>query len=141
MFFCLFFIPVGCAQEELKVRELSIERDGKVLAAVRAEIAGNDEDRSRGLMFRKELPDGDGMLFIFENDQILSFWMKNTYIPLSIAYISRDGTINEIRDMQPHDETSVTSGRPARYALEVPQGWFARVGVRPGDTVKNIGGN
>jgi len=84
-------------------------------------------------MFRKNLPDGEGMLFVYERDQVLSFWMKNTYIPLSIAFIASDGRIVDIKDMYPHDESSVLSSRSVRYALEVPQGWFSRAGVRHGD--------
>src|SRR5215510_5696977 len=97
-----------------------------------AEIARSPAQREQGLMHRKELKDGDGMLFIFERDQILSFWMKNTLIPLSIAFIAQDGRLLEIYDMEPGDLTPVSSSRSARYALEVPQGWFNRVGVRPG---------
>jgi uncharacterized membrane protein (UPF0127 family) len=87
-------------------------------------------------MYRKSLPDGEGMIFVFERDQQLSFWMKNTLIPLSIAYITSDGRITEIRDMYPHDENTVQSSRSVRYALEVPQGWFGRAGIRPGDVVR-----
>ena len=117
------------------MQEITIERDGLVIAVVKAEIANTDETRQRGLMFRQTLPDGEGMFFIFEKDEILRFWMKNTFIPLSIAYISSEGRIIDIKDMFPHDETSVTSSRSVRYALEVPQGWFDRVGVRIGDIV------
>jgi uncharacterized membrane protein (UPF0127 family) len=84
-------------------------------------------------MYRKNLSDGEGMLFIFERDDVLSFWMKNTLIPLSIAFIASDGRILEIRNMQPHDLNSIKSSRSVRYALEVPQGWFSRAGVRVGD--------
>jgi uncharacterized membrane protein (UPF0127 family) len=72
------------------------------------------------------------MLFVFETDEALSFWMKNTYIPLSIAFIGSDGFIHEIRDMQPQILEPVQSLAPARYALEVPQGWFSRAGIAPG---------
>ena len=102
---------------------------------IKVEIARTDEERARGLMYRDKLPDGKGMLFVFEYDQQLSFWMKNTYIPLSIAFIASDGRIIDIKDMQPLDLSSVQSSRPVRYALEVPRGWFSRVGVRPGDRV------
>jgi uncharacterized membrane protein (UPF0127 family) len=100
---------------------------------VKAEIARTENERAIGLMYRKELKDGSGMLFVFENDEILSFWMKNTLIPLSIAFIGRDGRIFEIRDMRPQDLTPVQSVNPARYALEVPRGWFSRAGIVPGD--------
>jgi uncharacterized membrane protein (UPF0127 family) len=73
------------------------------------------------------------MLFVFENEEHLSFWMKNTYIPLSIAFVSSGGRITEIRDMEPLDLSPVCSAYAARYALEVPRGWFGRAGIRPGD--------
>ncbi len=86
-------------------------------------------------MFRKKLDDGQGMLFVFETDDRLSFWMKNTLVPLSIAYIAYDGTIREILDMAPQSLAAVPSQYSVRYALEVPQGWFSRAGVRVGDRV------
>jgi uncharacterized membrane protein (UPF0127 family) len=107
---------------------------------VKAEIARTEQERSQGLMNRDRLNDGEGMLFVFERDQVLSFWMKNTRIPLSIAFIASDGTIVEIQDMQPHSLQAVQSSRSVRYALEVPQGWFSRAGAGPGDTVKETGG-
>jgi uncharacterized membrane protein (UPF0127 family) len=131
----LLFSAAACKQK-LPIKEIPIERDGQGIAVVKAEIARTQEERNKGLMYRKKLPDGEGMLFVFEADQILSFWMKNTYIPLSIAFIAYDGRIIDIRDMYPHDTNSVLSSRSARYALEAPQGWFSRAGVRAGDTVK-----
>jgi len=129
------FIFLSCSSQNLITQEISIERDGQVIAVVKAEIARTHDERQQGLMFRQNLPDGEGMLFIFESDQILSFWMKNTYIPLSIAYISSAGRIIDIKDMFPHDESSVTSSRSVRYALEVPQGWFDKNGVKEGDII------
>ncbi|MDR2942386.1 MAG: DUF192 domain-containing protein [Treponema sp.] len=133
--FCLLFTLTAC-ERKLPVKEILIERDGQGIAAVNAEIAGTQEERNKGLMFRKKLPDGEGMLFVYETDQVMSFWMKNTYIPLSIAFITHDGRIIDIKDMYPHDLSSVVSSRSARYALEAPQGWFSRAGVRTGDIVK-----
>ncbi|MDR3019483.1 MAG: DUF192 domain-containing protein, partial [Treponema sp.] len=115
--------------------ELLIEREGERVAVIKTEIAKTQEERNQGLMHRKSLPDGEGMLFVFERDQIMSFWMKNTLIPLSIAFIASDGRILEIKNMYPNDQNSVLSSRSARYALEVPQGWFARAGVVIGDVV------
>ncbi len=100
------------------------------------EVAKTTEDRSRGLMYRKSLPENSGMLFVYDRDQNLSFWMKNTEIPLSIAFISRDGTIREIRHMQPFSEEPVVSEYAVRYALEVPQGTFERIGVGAGDRLR-----
>ena len=137
VFFFIFFYFgfTSCSPQKFAVREIPIERDGDTVAVIRAEIARTQEERSRGLMYRKKLPDGEGMLFIFERDDTLSFWMKNTAIPLSIAFIASDGRITEIKDMYPYNENSVSSSRSNRYALEVPQGWFSRAGVKNGDVV------
>ncbi len=101
--------------------------------SIGVEIADNDIDRAKGLMYRKSLPAGRGMLFVFGREQYLNFWMKNTYVPLSIAYIGKEGVIQEIYDMKPLD-TSITypSRYPARYALEVPEGWFRATRITPG---------
>jgi len=103
--------------------------------SLEVELARTEAERNTGLMHRTTLEDGKGMLFIFESDQVLSFWMKDTYIPLSIAYIGYDGTIIDIRDMYPRNTSPVHSSRSVRYALEVPQGWFARAGVKTGNKV------
>jgi uncharacterized membrane protein (UPF0127 family) len=132
---CGVIFLLSCTAEKLPVREFPVERDGQKITAVKAEIARSDEERNKGLMFRKNLADGEGMLFVYERDQVLSFWMKNTNIPLSIAFIASDGRIVDIKDMYPHDESSVLSTRSVRYALEVPQGWFSRAGVRHGDII------
>ena len=104
-------------------------------ARLTAEVAATRQERTAGLMHRRKLPDGRGMIFVFDRDRQLSFYMRNTLIPLSIAYIAADGRIAEIRDMHPLDLTPVVSARSVRYALEVPQGWFARENVRVGDLV------
>ena len=134
--FILCFNIAACSSQKLTVQELPIERNGLEIANVKAEVAQTQEERSRGLMFRKKLPDGEGMLFIYERDEVMSFWMKNTLVPLSIAFITSEGRIIEIKDMYPHDENTVFSSRSVRYALEVPQGWFSRAGVQNGDVVK-----
>jgi len=98
----------------------------------RVELAVSPESRAKGLMFRKELPPNRGMLFVFETDQKPSFWMKNTLVPLSIAFIAKDGTIREIHDMSPGSLRPIESTYEVRFALEVPQGAFKRVGVEVG---------
>jgi uncharacterized membrane protein (UPF0127 family) len=110
---------------------------------IEAEIADNDTERQRGLMERTALAEDAGMLFVFDRDQILSFWMKNTLIPLSVAYIASDGSIVDVQDMQPLDTTPHPSARPARYALEVNQGFFGEHGIAVGDQVElpELGGN
>ena len=126
----------ACAPQKLETAVLSIERAGLSPVEITVEVARTEEERAKGLMHRKELPDGKGMIFIFDRDQQLSFWMKNTVIPLSIAFIASDGRIIEIKDMQPLDLNSVKSSRSVRYALETPQGWFGQTGIKPGDMVK-----
>lgn len=100
-----------------------------------AEIAATEDQRTRGLMYRQKLADGHGMLFVFDRDERPAFWMKNTSLPLSIAYITANGTITQILDLVPYSEEPRPSLRYVRYALEVPQGWFSRVGIREGDRV------
>jgi uncharacterized membrane protein (UPF0127 family) len=132
----LLFASAGfaaCAPQRLQKTEISIEAAGKIPIRVNVELARTDAERSQGLMHRKQLTDREGMLFIFERDEVLSFWMKNTLIPLSIAFISADGRIIDIKDMKPLDLSPVKSSRSVRYALEVPQGWFAREGIKTGD--------
>ncbi len=99
------------------------------------ELARSQDEQAMGLMFRKSLAEGKGMLFIFPQDKQLSFWMKNTSIPLSIAYISSSGKILDIFDMEPFSEAPVKTEHYARYALEVPQGYFEKHGVQVGDSV------
>jgi uncharacterized membrane protein (UPF0127 family) len=99
---------------------------------ITAEIADTPETRGRGLMFRNELPDDEGMLFIFEEEGIRSFWMQNTFIPLDIAFLDRTLAVIDIRQMQPQSETLHTSSGPAMYALEVPQGQLAERGITTG---------
>ncbi|MDR0707392.1 MAG: DUF192 domain-containing protein [Treponema sp.] len=118
-----------------KTARLSIATAGGKIVPISVEIAATEEERGKGLMFRKELEDGKGMIFLFEKDQIMSFWMKNTLVPLSIAFILSDGRIAEIRDMEPQSLAAVNSERSCRYALEAPRGWFDRAGVGVGDRV------
>jgi uncharacterized membrane protein (UPF0127 family) len=132
-FVCIALSVVSAcgAEGQTEKKDLIIISSG-IEVPVKAEIARTEAERALGLMHRKELKDGSGMLFIFEEDQPLSFWMKNTLIPLSIAFIGSDGLIHEIRDMQPKSLISIQSAVPARYALEVPRGWFSRAGISPG---------
>ncbi len=105
---------------------------------MRVEIANDAFEIARGLMYRTALAENRGMLFIFEGEQKLSFWMKNTLIPLSIAFIGSEGRIVDIQDMKPLDDDppSYVSARPAQYALEVNQGFFEERGVEVGDRAK-----
>jgi hypothetical protein len=105
-------------------------------AELTAEVAGTQQEREKGLMRRSSLGDGEGMLFVYENPQQVAFYMKDTFIPLSCAFIDTDGAILEIHDLEPLDETPVVSASSeVRFVLEVNRGWFARNRVTPGMTV------
>ena len=102
-------------------------------AKLRVEVVDTPETRARGLMERESMPEDQGMLFVFEESDFRAFWMRNTLIPLSIAYIDERLRILEIHDMVPLDETPVPSRFPAMYALELNQGAFAELGIEIGD--------
>jgi len=122
----------GCSEKgKLETVELRVGSDNYIV-----EVAQTPEERQKGLMNRDSIGEFEGMLFIFPRDQHLSFWMKNTTIPLSIAFLSSDGIIKSIHDMRPLSERSVESGYAVRYALELPQGGFERSGVFVGDTIE-----
>jgi uncharacterized protein len=106
--------------------------------AFTVELATNDEERSRGLMFRKELPQGSGMLFDFERDQPVAFWMHNTYIPLDMIFIRSDGRIMRVTEnAEPLSDRLVPSGTPVRAVLEVIAGTARHLGIKAGDRVLN----
>lgn len=134
----LLVLSAACAAQakQLPSETLRIRTASGAEVPIEAEIAANGADQARGLMHRRRLADGAGMLFVFPSDRRMSFWMKNTYVPLSIAYIASDGRILEIHDMEPLSETAVNSERFARYALEVPRGWFSRAGIGIGDRLE-----
>ena len=97
-----------------------------------AEVARTDEQREMGLMLRKEMAPHEGMLFVFDEPAVHCFWMKNTLLPLSIAFLADDGTIVTIADMKPQTLDSHCSKEPVRYVLEMNKGWFAKKGLKPG---------
>lgn len=103
-----------------------------------AEVAADPQTRERGLMFRFDLRDDEAMLFVFPESQRLTFWMKNTPLPLSIAFIDARGTILNIRDMMPYTLEGHPSEGDALYALEVNRGWFTARGIRAGDRVLGL---
>lgn len=107
---------------------------------VLAEVARTPEARERGLMFRQEVPQGTGMLFVFPEVAIRSFWMRNTFVPLDIAFLDEHLVVVDIQAMEPQTEDLHQSARPAMFALEVPQGWFAEKGIRVGDTARVVFG-
>ena len=98
-------------------------------------VARTEEERALGLMHRRELPEDEGMLFICDECGVQKFWMKDTPLPLSIAFLEEDGTILKIADLEPHDLDGESSEHPVRHVLEVNQGWFAERGIRPGSRI------
>ena len=97
-----------------------------------AQVALSPDQRTIGLMFRKEMPQHEGMLFIFEQPSVQCFWMKNTLLPLTAAFVADDGTIVNLADMKPLVTDSHCSTKPVRYVLEMNQGWFAKKGIKAG---------
>jgi len=118
-----------------ELRTLTIDSSGGGEVKVRVEIADDLPEQERGLMDRTALGKNRGMLFVFPDEKVRSFWMKNTLIPLSIAYIDSDGRIVDLQDMKPLDDDPphYVSAEPAQYALEVNQGFFDEHGVKVGD--------
>ena len=108
--------------------------------SLNVEIAANDPQRSQGLMYREKLGKEDGMLFIFDEPAYHSMWMKNTLIPLSVAFVDGEGRILNILDMEPQTLDAHMAAGPARYAIETNQGWFAQRKVKPGDKVTGLPG-
>ncbi len=125
--FTILFIP-SCNQKNnyitIKNKKLFVE------------VAYTSKQKQIGLMNRKNLEKNHGMIFVYEKEKVLNFWMKNTYIPLSIAYIREDGTVIGIYDMTPLDETAISSIYPCKYAIEVNQGYYRSIGLKPGDKIQ-----
>ncbi|MES3001583.1 MAG: DUF192 domain-containing protein [Pseudomonadota bacterium] len=97
-----------------------------------AQVAATPDQRMIGLMYRKEMPQLEGMLFVFEQPSMQCFWMKNTLLPLTAAFVSDDGTIVNLVDMKPQTTDSHCSEKPVRFVLEMNQGWFAKKGIKAG---------
>jgi len=102
------------------------------LHRIEAQVASQPQEHQIGLMHRKEMPAHEGMLFVFTQPAKQCFWMKNTLLPLTAAFVADDGSIVNLADMQPLDETSHCSDKPVRYVLEMHQGWFAQRGLTAG---------
>ena len=122
-FFFIHFAPCILASDVISLE--------KILPNI--DVVSEYKDRQKGLMFKRYIPEDYGMFFIWDRKKVQSMWMKNTYIPLSVAYIDKSGEIMNIYDMVPLSKTSVCSNKPALYALEVNQGWFNRNDINVGD--------
>ena len=128
-------VPAGAHAAGLPTRTLTIRGHDLVV-----EVAATEQTRETGLMNRFSLQADHGMLFVFDAPQPLSFWMKNTYVPLSIAFIDTEGRILNVEDMRPLDLSTHGSAGPALYAIEMKQGWFTDKGIGPGDVVQGLTG-
>lgn len=128
------FLAIGCAHGgALPAARLTVGAE-----KITVEVADEPQERSLGLMYRDSLDADTGMLFVYPDEAERSFWMRNTRVPLSIAYIDAKGRIVHIADLAPLDERSVPSLAPAKYALEMNKGWFAAHGVQVGSTVTGL---
>lgn len=103
--------------------------------ALQVEVAATPEEHRRGLSGRREVAPGTGMLFVYSEEELRSFWMKDTLVPLTVAFVNGEGGITQMDDMTPLSLASHESREPVRYALEVPQGWFEESGIEVGDRV------
>jgi uncharacterized membrane protein (UPF0127 family) len=125
----------SCAHADVAFKTSHVKVAGHDL---KVELALSDEQRQQGLMFRKSLGANDGMLFVFDEPAYHAMWMKNTLIPLSVAFIDRKGEILNILDMEPRTLDSHMAAGPAVYAIETNKGWFAEKKVKAGDKVTGL---
>ncbi|MDO9597068.1 MAG: DUF192 domain-containing protein [Azoarcus sp.] len=125
-------VPIVAAAQ-MPVAEL-----GAGMFRIEAEVAHTDQHRQLGLMNRKEMPVQRGMVFVFPQHARHCMWMRNTFLPLSVAFLDEQGRILNIEDMQPQTEQSHCAAAPARFALEMNQGWFRERGLKPGDAIRGI---
>jgi len=132
LFFLLTLYPSEPWAQEGKKSLLPLTIKGKT---IKVEVARTETEKEKGLMFREKLGKDEGMLFIYEEEETLSFWMKNTRLPLSIAFIDKKGKIVDIQDMEPFSLQTHVSSSPGKYALETNQGWFIKNGIRVGDPI------
>ena len=121
------------AQSAMPVMELTAG-----MHRIEAEVAANDPNRQLGLMNRKSMPQQHGMLFVFNHQNTHCMWMRNTLLPLSVAFVDANGVIINIADMKPQTEDNHCAKQPARYALEMNLGWFAQRGIKPGTKLGGI---
>ena len=129
-------LAMGAASIPSAAQEAQMNLERVTLAAgmhqIDAQIAFTPEQRTVGLMFRKEMPQREGMLFVFEQPSVQCFWMMNTLLPLTAAFVADDGTVVNLADMKPMTTDAHCSAKPVRYVLEMNQGWFAKKGIKPG---------
>ena len=132
-----FFCIAATAQAQpLPQTNLPVVQLNAGMHNIHAQVAKTPDQRATGLMHRKDMPQHEGMLFVFEQPSVQCFWMKNTLLPLSIAFLADDGTVINVRDMQPQAQDSHCSDKPVRFVLEMNHGWFAKRGIKPGSRLR-----
>ena len=130
----LLLAALGMAQSEPQT-QLPRTKLSAGMHLMDVQVAATPDQRTIGLMFRKDMGSSEGMLFVFEQPAVQCFWMKNTLLPLSAAFIRDDGTIVNIEDMKPQTTDSHCSTAPVRFVLEMHQGWFSKKGIKPGQKI------
>jgi uncharacterized membrane protein (UPF0127 family) len=138
LFMCALMLPGLLLAQQAPQPTLRTTKLTAGIHVITAEIASTPQSRMIGLMMRERLAPNHGMVFVFEDKSQHCFWMRNTLIPLSIAFIDDDGTVVSIADMSPKSEASTCPQRPVRYALEMDQGWFAKRGVTAGTKISGL---
>ena len=137
-FVCALLAPATLLAQQAPQPALRTTKLTTGIHVITAEVAATPQSRMIGLMMRERLAPNRGMVFVFEDKSQHCFWMRNTLVPLSIAFIDDDGTIVSIADMAPKSEASTCPQRPVRYALEMDQGWFAKRGVTAGKKIAGL---
>jgi uncharacterized membrane protein (UPF0127 family) len=130
---CLLLAATGLAMADMPRIDLSIG-----MFRIDAEVAADQQNRMLGLMNRRTMPPQQGMLFVFTENNRHCMWMRNTLLPLSVAFLDEQGAIINIEDMAPQTEDNHCAAKPARYALEMNKGWFAQKGIKPGSKLNGI---
>lgn len=131
--FPLYGWQAALAQQKFPVIPLNIG-----VHLIKAEVAADDATRQQGLMFRERMGANEGMIFVFEEPARICMWMKNTHLPLSVAFLDKEGRILNIENMQPQTTKSHCAAKPALYALEMNQGWFKKKNILPGTKVMGL---
>ncbi len=133
--FAAFITVPTIAQQKFQVISLTAG-----MHKIQAEVAATESERQQGLMFREKMGQNEGMVFVFGAPASVCMWMKNTILPLSVAFIDQDGKIVNIENMKPHTLESHCATRPARYALEMNEGWFKQKNIKPGSVIEGLPG-
>ena len=127
--FAAALIPAAAQEAQANLPRVTLSAG---MYQIDAQVARTPEQRTIGLMFRRDMPQHEGMLFVFEQPSVQCFWMKNTLLPLTAAFVADDGTVVNLADMKPQTTDPHCSVKPVRYVLEMNQGWFAKKGIQPG---------